>query len=116
MKLHIKAITLGLVADVILSFVGSSILLIPFGVDVESLSMYVWSLILGLAATTGGGYVTSWKSPDSKIFNVVIFAALGMLLGLAIAMSISIPLWFNVASVILVPLTALFGAYIEMHR
>lgn len=116
MKIHIKAIILGFVTDISLSFIGSLLLMIPFGTTNENPIVYVGSLIFGLAATAVGGYVTSLKSPDSKTGNAAIFGALGVALGFLIASFISVPMWFNVASAILVIPAALFGAYIEMRK
>ena len=78
--------------------------------------MYIGSLIFGLAATMVGGYVTSRKSPDSKTANAVIFGLVGVFVGLLGARFISMPVWFNIASAILVIPAAILGAYIEMRK
>lgn len=111
MKLHPKAIFIGIVTDIVLSE-SSSLGLSIFGFNANYPSLYVWSLILGLIGVAAGGYVTSWKSKSSKVFNVIVFGIVEILIGLFIALFISMPLWFNVASFILIIPAALLGAYI----
>ncbi len=72
-------------------------------------------MVLGLLAVVAGGYVTSWKSPDSKITNAAVFGFLQVLLGLTIAMFVAMPAWFNITSAILVIPAGLLGAYLAVR-
>ena len=116
MKFHFKAIFLGLIADLVLSFVLSTILGLILGIRENDSSLYTWSLILGLLAVAAGGYVTAWKSPDSKIANATVFGFIGVLIGLAIATISTMPMWFNITSALLIIPAAILGAYIEMRK
>lgn len=117
MKIHAKAIFLGLATDILLSlFVGGLILLVIFGPADTRPVVYIGSLVFGLIATMVGGYVTSRKSPDSKFTNATIFGVAGVLIGFLGAGFMAMPLWFNIASAILIIPAALLGAYIEKRK
>src|SRR5262249_17956382 len=99
-----------------MSFVVGPLELRFFGVAHDSPYLFHWSLALGLVDVAIAGYVTSWTSKSWKLLNAAIFGGIEVLLGIAGAMYLStyvlIPLWFNVASSILIVPASVFGAYI----
>jgi hypothetical protein len=115
MKLHLKAIFIGVFVDIALTAVASLVLFIV-GVESTSPAFYVWSLALGLVAVSGGGYATARSAWASKIFNTVLYGIIEILIGFAFAIfSPSIPLWFHIASFVLVLPAALLGAYVVVR-
>lgn len=122
MKFYLKAILWGLAVDIVLSTVLGGLLLITtfgpqstpdaFNTDTGAL---LFSLIFGLLCTTIGGYITSYKSPSSKLANVLFNSALGVLLGLIIEIFYTFPLWFTlVGSLLVIPFNIL-GWYLEKN-
>jgi hypothetical protein len=101
MKIHPFAIIFGIVTDIGLSMI-SSLGLPIFGVSTNNPYLYHWSLILGLVAIAAGGHVTSISSSSSKEFNVVVFGVVEILIGLLISVFVTVPLWFNAASSVLI--------------
>lgn len=115
MKFHASAIFLGTLADLALSFIFGPIILYTVGIYGSNPFLPHWSLVLGLIAVAIGGYVTAWKSPSEKVFNGFIFGAIQILIGILGAIFITMPLWFNIASFVLIIPTALLGVYIAMR-
>jgi hypothetical protein len=115
MILHPKAIFIGTITDLVLSFLVGPLLLYPFDVYITSSYLPEWSLVVGLIAVTIGGYITARRSPSAKIFNAVIFALIQILIGIFGAVFIPSPFWFNVASFILIVPVTLFGAYVALR-
>jgi len=116
MKLHPKAIFLGLITDLVLSFVVGPLELWVIGVPPNSLYLFHWSLFLGLLGTAIGGYVTAKQSKSSKLFNAAIFGAIEVFLSLVAAIYLPLPLWFNLTSCILIIPASLIGAYAALPR
>ena len=116
MSLHFKAIFLGVITDLLLSLVVGPIVLALFGVGENSPYLYHWSLVLGLVAVIAGGYVTSWKSLSSKLFNTTVFGVIEIVIGLTFVLFIAMPLWFNIASLVLMVPASLLGAYIALPK
>jgi hypothetical protein len=114
MRVHAFAIFLGTITDLFLSFT-LPVLLYFLGVNARNPHWYEWSLVLGLVTVAIGGYVTARKSDSSQSFNAILFGAIQMLLGVAAAAFMTLPLWFNVASFVLVTPAALFGAYLAIE-
>src|SRR5271166_3613421 len=111
MKFHPKAIFFGVLTDLGLTVIASVVLFLV-GIGSTNPALYAWSLILGLAAVCGGGYVTARSGPTSKMFNSGLYGVVEVLIGIAVALfSPLIPLWFHIASFILVLPAALLGAY-----
>jgi hypothetical protein len=111
MKIHPKAIILGTIADL-----GLSIVIVPFGFGFFGIGhspyLYEWSLSFGLIATAIGGYITTWISPSSKAFNVLIYCSIEILISIPFVLFMPGPLWFNVASIVLLIPASFVGSYI----
>lgn len=116
MKFHASAIILGTLTDLALSFIAGPAILYVFGLYGSNPFLPHWSLALGLTAVALGGYVTARKAPSEKIFNGFIFATIQILIGILGAMFVTMPLWFNIASFVLIIPTALLGAHIALRN
>jgi hypothetical protein len=111
MKFSAIAIVVGVVTDLVLTVLGSLILFLV-GIGSTSPALYAWSLVLGLVAVAGGGYVAARSSQKSKIFNTLIYGIVEVFIGLAFAVfSTEVPLWFDIVGSILTIPAALVGAY-----
>jgi hypothetical protein len=115
MKLHLLAIFLGTITDLILSFTVGPLVLYVLGINENSPYLYQGSLGVGLVAVAIGGYVTARKSQSFKLFNTTIFGVIQVMIGIAAAMFVPAPLWFNITSLILIIPAALLGVYAALH-
>jgi hypothetical protein len=106
MRPDFMAIFLGTITDVVLS-----VTIGPLELYVLRINVYQGSLFLGLIAVAIGGYVTARKSRSFKLFNATIFGAIQVIIGIAAAMFVPAPLWFNIVSLALIFPAALFGGY-----
>ena len=53
------------------------------------------------------------KSQSSKLVNTAIFGVIQVMIGIAAAMFVPAPVWFNIGGIVLVIPVALVGAYAQ---
>jgi len=72
------------------------------------------SLLVGSAATVGGGVVTALVAKEHQVWNSFLMGVVTSLLG--IPFCFSLPLWFTITSFLLTVPCAIFGGWIvEKH-
>jgi hypothetical protein len=127
--MKIKAIALGVVTDL----TASVIVAIPIGVIGAVLHvsrggkldtfetflhghipLMMFSLFLGLAAVLAGGVVTARVAKQDRVWNAFLMGVVTTLIG--IPFSLSLPLWFNVASFLLMVPCAMLGGWLVERR
>lgn len=116
MKFHFLAIFLGTITDLALSFIVGPLILYLTGIYGSNPFLPHASLLLGLIAIVIGGYVTARKSLTNKIFNTSIFAGIQIVISVIGAMVVSMPLWFNITSFVLILPSALLGECLATRR
>lgn len=129
MHMKIKAIAFGVLTDLI----GSILVAIPIGVIGAvihfshggspdtfetflhgNMPLMISSLVLGLAAVMASGVVTAYVAKQNRVWNAFLMGVVTTLI--AIPFSLSLPLWFNVASFLLMVPSAILGGWLVEIR
>ncbi len=127
--MKIKAIALGVITD----WVGSLLVAVPIGIigtvihfshggKLETFETFLHgnmplmlsSIFFGLVNVIVGGGVTAHIARENRIWNAFLMGIVTSLL--AIPLSLSLPLWFNIASFILTIPCAVLGGWIIEKR
>jgi hypothetical protein len=111
MKIDVKAIGLGVLADLVVSL-ASGLGLAGAGIRTGDPQVYTWSLLLGLVGVAVGGYVTSVRARSTRTVNAVVFGVIEIVIGVIVTMFVEMPAWFNAVSMLLIIPASLVGAYL----
>ncbi|MFH2046713.1 MAG: hypothetical protein ABIK92_16395 [Pseudomonadota bacterium] len=109
-KIHLKAVIIGTVADLLATFLFGIILFFLFGQGGDKALPY--ALLTGLACIVLGGYVAASIAPNYKIFNATMIGVVGILIGIPFIGSY--PIWYSALSIILMPPAAYLGGIIKL--
>ncbi|MDA8099738.1 MAG: hypothetical protein M0042_08935 [Nitrospiraceae bacterium] len=123
--ISIKAVLAGFAADIVATL-GISFLLVSamvandipeaeIGLRMKTLSGLLLSLIVGLCCTGTGAYIAGRIAKSQEMFHGIIVSLLGMALGLFFTET-GIPLWYDIASYVLILPAGAAGGYLALLR
>ena len=121
----ILAVFVGFVVVILTSLVADQILHMlgvypPWGVPMYSVGLNLLALGYRFLFTMLGGWVVARLAPNAPMRHVVVFAAIGLLLGIlgnAAAMTRDLgPVWYPVAVAITGPIAAWLGGKLYVDR
>ena len=104
------SLLLGLVASFIVGYIG-----VISKEPVTSLPLIV-SLGIGLLGALAGGYVTARSAQQEPVFNVIALSVVIIVIGAVLAFFSQFPIWYNIASFVLVVPFTYAGGYMFMNR
>lgn len=122
-NISFKGIALGLLAIVIIDFIGgiAGIPLFSLDMSVESINamsqdqgFLLWSLCVGTLSTILGGFIAAKKGKLAPYKNSGIIGGIGV--GLGILLGGETPLWFDIIGVITVVPAALIGGFLVARK
>ncbi len=117
-KIDFIAVLKGLGVNILLSFLLGVFLKLVAGAlpgIVGTVSLLI-SMVIGLFCCFMSGYVTAWSAKQEPVFNVLALCAVLVVFGVALAFTAKFPLWYTIASFVLVVPFTYAGGYVFLRR
>lgn len=116
-KIDVIAVLKGLGVNILLSFVLGFVAKFFMGSipGVTVTVSFVLLLAIGLLCCFASGYVAAWSAKTEPIFNVLVLCGVLLALGVVLAFAAKFPLWYSIASFVLVVPFTYAGGYAFMR-